>query len=158
MKRLLLTLTFLVMGGNIALAGNPDHVQRLLRTKSCESCDLSGVNLTNYDLSQAKLRGANLTGANLTGVIFVQADLAGADLSYADLSNGVFNGANLSRANLRFSNLTNASLQGVKAKEAFDISGATLQQTVMPSGKVVNPQPTENPQTPVPSAPDQSPR
>jgi len=79
-------------------------VQRLLKTKSCPSCDLAG----------ADLRGAKLNEANLEG-----ADLGRAQLSYADLS-----GANLKKANLKGAHLGGANL------EYADLDGAQLAGTV----------------------------
>ncbi|MFE1748144.1 pentapeptide repeat-containing protein [Coleofasciculus sp. H7-2] len=120
-------------------AENPEHVQRLLINKECQFCDLSNVNLTGYDLSGANLKGANLKGANLTSVVLAGADLTAATLENANLSNAVLNGANLSGAKMRFAKMQYASLQGVKAKEAFDVTGADLTGTIMPSGLVYKP-------------------
>ena len=120
-------------------AENPEHVQRLLIYKECQFCDLSNVNLTGYDLSGAKLKGANLLNANLTSVVLAGADLTAATLEKANLNNAVLNGANLSGTKMRFANLQYASLQGVKAKEAFDVTGADLTGTIMPSGLVYKP-------------------
>ncbi|MBD1836865.1 pentapeptide repeat-containing protein [Coleofasciculus sp. FACHB-64] len=120
-------------------AENPEHVQRLLIYKECQFCDLSNVNLTGYDLSGANLKGANLLNANLTSVVLAGADLTAATLENANLNNAVLNGANLSGTKMRFANLQYASLQGVKAKEAFDVTGADLTGTIMPSGLVYKP-------------------
>jgi uncharacterized protein YjbI with pentapeptide repeats len=76
-------------------AENPDHVKRLLETKQCQGCDLSGVNLTN-----ANLEGVNLSGANLSDAVLVGANLTNANLQ----------AANLTRANLTHAKLTNVYL------------------------------------------------
>lgn len=83
-----------------AQAANPEDVTRLLSTKSCNSCDLSGADLVGVDLTGAQLEGANLNAANLTG-----ADLTGANLTKASLA-----GSNLVGANLQQSILTETSL------------------------------------------------
>ena len=41
--------------------------ERLLRDRSCEKCDLRGVNLEGARLFYAYLRGANLFGAKFNG-------------------------------------------------------------------------------------------
>jgi hypothetical protein len=56
-----------------------------LKGRSCQSCNLSGVNLRRADASGAKLRGANLGGACL-----VDATLAGADVSGANTTGAIF--------------------------------------------------------------------
>ena len=66
MKKILLgTLTMLFLSAAAAQAQNPDHLRQLLRTNSCENCDLSGANLTGLDLREANLQGADLSDANL---------------------------------------------------------------------------------------------
>jgi uncharacterized protein YjbI with pentapeptide repeats len=111
------------------LAENPDHLRKLLSTKSCVQCNLvnaglvmgelaganlSQANLIGANLSQANLVGANLRGANLTG-----ASLYGADLSGADLTGAVVNGTDL-----RESFLSNANLSGTNLQAAY-LQGAT---------------------------------
>lgn len=44
------------------------HLKRLLKTKKCPKCDLSGADLSNADLVGADLRGAELSAAKLDGV------------------------------------------------------------------------------------------
>ena len=90
-------------------AANPEHVLRLLETKECAGCDLSGANLSLAILVNANLRGANLRGANLSG-----ADLTRANLSQADLSSANLNQAYLMMANLDQTNLSGVSTNGTK--------------------------------------------
>ncbi|NJO41499.1 MAG: pentapeptide repeat-containing protein [Cyanobacteria bacterium CRU_2_1] len=66
------------------------RVNRLLQTRACPDCDLSGANLARLDLEGVNLEAANLEGANLQG----------ARLGYA----------NLERANLKDANLVQADL------------------------------------------------
>jgi uncharacterized protein YjbI with pentapeptide repeats len=110
-----------------ARAENPEHLQRLLSTKTCIQCnlvnaglvmgDLTGANLSQSNLiganlSQAKLVGANLRGANLTGASLHGADLSGADLTGAILTGTDLRESFLSNANLAGTNLQSAYLQG----------------------------------------------
>ncbi|WP_017655519.1 pentapeptide repeat-containing protein [Fortiea contorta] len=99
-------------------AANSEHVRRLLATKECQNCDLTGAGLVLADLSGANLSGANLAGANLSRANLSAADLRGANLSGAglfgvNLSSAKLSGANLAGADLRNSYLMNAELNGV---------------------------------------------
>lgn len=98
-----------------------DNVQRLLKTKSCPSCDLAGA-----DLRQAKLNDANLEGANLAGALLSHADLSGANLKTADLR-----GAHLGGADLGYADFEGASLNGTV------LEGALFNATKI-RGRVVN--------------------
>jgi uncharacterized protein YjbI with pentapeptide repeats len=84
-----------------------DNVQRLLKTKSCPSCDLAGA-----DLRQAKLNDANLEGANLAGALLSYADLSGANLKTADLRGAHLGGADLGYADFEGANLNGTVLEG----------------------------------------------
>lgn len=75
------------------LASSTDNIRRLLSTKECQNCNLTGAGLVLADLSGANLTGANLAGANLS-----RANLTGANLSGANLSGASFFGANLTGA------------------------------------------------------------
>lgn len=83
------------------------NLQRLLKSKSCPGCDLSGVNL-----SQSKLENANLEGANLAGAQLSLADLSGANLRKANLQKANLGGADLAYADLEGANLTGTVLEG----------------------------------------------
>ncbi|TKB25729.1 DUF2279 domain-containing protein [Desulfopila sp. IMCC35006] len=76
------------------------NLERLMTTRGCRGCDLTGLDLTRLDLSGVDVEGAdmshtklsltNLSSANLKntrliGAIFAGTDLAGADLRGADL-------------------------------------------------------------------------
>jgi tetratricopeptide (TPR) repeat protein len=111
------------------IAENLSDLNKLLSTKQCFNCNLSGSGLVMANLSGAKLNGANLSQANLS-----RANLTGADLSGADLSGASLYGANLSGANLigaiinhtdlRDSYLHNAVVIGVSFETAY-LQGAT---------------------------------
>ncbi len=79
------------------------------RTQVDVQIDLSGVNLSGRDLSGFDLRQVNLSGANLRG-----ADLSGAQLQKADLSAADLTGADLSEAKLQEADLSWAILRGAK--------------------------------------------
>jgi uncharacterized protein YjbI with pentapeptide repeats len=105
---ILATTMFLIQIGLAApsQAANPHHIQRLLETKQCVGCDLSGANLSGADLREANLGGADLYGADLQG-----ADLQGANLTDAQLDNANLDGADLREVTLQWTNLEGANLQ-----------------------------------------------
>lgn len=91
-----------------ALARKEELIEKLLDTKRCVDCDLSGVDLSgrrlasadlersileNADLHETNLREANLKGAVLRGADLRDADLRKADLYKADLSGADLTGA-----------------------------------------------------------------
>ncbi|MEM1426966.1 MAG: pentapeptide repeat-containing protein, partial [Cyanobacteria bacterium P01_H01_bin.130] len=61
-------------------AADPQHLQQLLQTNSCENCDLRGAGLVYGNLQGANLQGANLQGANLSRSNLRYANLQGANL------------------------------------------------------------------------------
>jgi len=116
-------------GGRIVF--DPADVARLLATKGCPGCalsgaDLAGAELAGADLAGANLGAANLGGANLAGANLIAAGLAGADLSAADLSGAILRQADLSRANLAGADLTAADLTYWVNLTGADLSGAIL--------------------------------
>ena len=82
----ILTLLASLCPGTAAEAENPQHVRRLLDTKQCRGCNLSGANLRQADLKEADLRDAYLAGADLQGADLSKAILVRADLRNANLS------------------------------------------------------------------------
>lgn len=106
-------------------ATKQENAKKLLATKAYNKCDLSGIKLTNADLSNASLMYANLSGADLSG-----ADLTKASLSNSNLEKANFNGANLTRANLGKAVLKNANLSGANLTQAYmltaDLNNASL--------------------------------
>jgi tetratricopeptide (TPR) repeat protein len=97
-----------------ANAENLEHTQRLLSTKQCSQCELSGAGLVLANLAGANLSGADLTRANLSRANLTGADLTGANLTGASLNGANLNGANLSGANLSGSDLRDAYLVGAR--------------------------------------------
>ena len=66
-------------------------LDRLIKTRECVKCDLSGANLRWANLTGANLYEANLYEANLTGTDLIEADLTGAILD--DVIGADFRGA-----------------------------------------------------------------
>ena len=98
-------------------------------------CKLTGTNLQGADLSNADLGRANLSQA-----ILKNTNLNNAYLGYADLEESDLRGANLIGANLRYAHLKNANLCGANLSYAQvnpeQIALAkTNWLTVMPNGK-----------------------
>ncbi len=119
--------TFLCVCATAARAYEEADLRRLLETKECPGCDLSGAPLEGADLRDAELLGANLSdadlwGANLFGAYLSNADLTGAYLRDADLRGAVLRRADLWRADLRRANLTGANLIGADLSNAYLIS------------------------------------
>jgi uncharacterized protein YjbI with pentapeptide repeats len=106
-------------------AENLEDVRRLLSTRECNQCELSGTGLVTSNLAGAKLNGANLSGANLS-----QSNLSGADLSGANLA-----GASLYGANLVGANLAGAILDGTDLRNAY-LTGANLLGTKLDTAYV----------------------
>jgi uncharacterized protein YjbI with pentapeptide repeats len=95
--------------------------EMVFSTKSCEACNLSGMDLHGKDLQNARLAGSNLNGANLTG-----ANLAGADLRQAFLQGAQLPHANLDAANLCGARLNAAPSTAGTSNVAANLTGAFL--------------------------------
>ena len=99
------------------------NLKRLLDTKKCYQCDLSGIDLSDKNLGEADLEGANLTGSNLEKTDLGKAVLRGALLGDANLKKADLRGADLYRADLSGADLTEANMEGAKIDGAV-FSGA----------------------------------
>ncbi|MEA5627207.1 pentapeptide repeat-containing protein [Nostoc sp. UHCC 0251] len=95
-------------------------VEELLEQYAAGVLNFNGIDLTEANLSGAKLNGVNLSNANLS-----IANLSGANLSAANLSNAKLNIARLSGVNLCSAILNNASLNVANLIRA-DLSRAQL--------------------------------
>lgn len=114
----------------VAQAENPEHVQKLIKSRSCPRCDLQGA-----DLSAVNLKNANLEGANLS-----QANLNLADLSGANLANAVLTGASLAWTDLTSANLDNANLSQSRLEGGERLGQAlTFKKAILPNGTVAHP-------------------
>jgi hypothetical protein len=87
--------------------------------------DLSKANLSWANLSKADLFEANLSWANLSKADLFEANLSWANLSKADLFEANLRGANLSKADLRGANLSKANLSWADLSKA-NLSEANL--------------------------------
>jgi uncharacterized protein YjbI with pentapeptide repeats len=121
-----------VATGAIARAENPNHVQQLLQTGKCPSCNLVNADLREAHLIGADLRNANLTGANLTG-----ANLEGADLTGAKLVNATLKQAYFTHADLRWTDMTRTNLQESIAYRA-DTRWALLKDNNLLNAKLLD--------------------
>ncbi|MCX5870869.1 MAG: pentapeptide repeat-containing protein [Deltaproteobacteria bacterium] len=92
--------------------------ERLLETKRCYECNLTGVDLTGKNMDSADLEGADLTGSRLEGVNFENANLKGAILVKVNLRNADLRKADLYKANLSGADLTGAKLDGALLDDA----------------------------------------
>ncbi|NJK36332.1 MAG: pentapeptide repeat-containing protein [Oscillatoriales cyanobacterium RM2_1_1] len=129
-KALGITLTFtsLILGAStvIAQSNSIDPTAFLNgKSRSCQGCDLRGVDLSNSRRVNAQLRQANLSEANLSNGYFEGAFFTCANLAKADLSNAKFPFANFVDADLRGANLQGADLSRT------DLSGAIVDQTTV---------------------------
>ncbi len=92
--------------------------ERLLDTKRCYECSLTGVDLTGKNMDSVDLEGADLTGSTLEGVDLGNANLKGAVLVKVNLRNADLRGADLYKANLSGADLTGAKLEGALLDDA----------------------------------------
>jgi len=126
-----------------AEAANSRHLTRLLKTNACANCDLRQANLRGLDLSRADLRGADLRGAQLRSAKLLNANLSQANLTRANLSYALLIQANISGTRFRFADLSYATLQEATATQSADFSGARLEGTILPDGRVAQPRDIE---------------
>jgi Pentapeptide repeats (8 copies) len=116
------------------------NIQTLLKTGSCNNCnlekanlkgaklfeaDLTEANLMQANLSMANLNATTLTNSNLTGANLFEADLTGADLTGANLFEADLNATTLINLNLTDANLTGATLIAANLMQA-NLSMANL--------------------------------
>ncbi len=122
-----------------AQAENLAHVQQLLNTRQCQSCELDRAgliyaNLTGVDLSGSSMIQANLSRANLTNANLQQTNLVGAMMTSVNLSGANLRGADLRGADLREAYLVGADLQGARLDGAL-LHGAVGAPTSVVSGE-----------------------
>ena len=86
---------------------------------------LEGTNLSEVDLSVAKLNGVHLFRANLRRAKLIGVNLGGAELTEANLSGALLLSVDLTGAGLRFANFFNVALTQANFMEA-DLAGANL--------------------------------
>ena len=83
------------------------HLEQLIKTYVCISCDLTNADLRKKDLTRAKLSGSNLSNAKLSS-----SNLSYADLSFVNFTKGKAYIANFYKASLEGANLTEAKFNG----------------------------------------------
>jgi beta-lactamase regulating signal transducer with metallopeptidase domain len=108
---------------------------------------LKESNLTGFDLSRFNLSNMNLKEADLTSCNFTNANMAGVNIKEAELSGAILKGANLTDANMKELVLTGINLKGAVLKGAnlkeisltdCDLSGSNLAGTVMYEAVIQN--------------------
>lgn len=72
----------------------------LITTRSCNECNLAGIDLSGEDLTDHQLVAADLTGANLDRTVLVGTRLGHANLTGASLRGAVIDGTHLGCAQL----------------------------------------------------------
>lgn len=77
-----------------AAGENPEHVEKLRKTRDCQGCDLTKAKLGGLQAADAKLQNANLTdasfyGGNLRGADLTGAVLDGTNLEMTDLTGAI---------------------------------------------------------------------
>ena len=107
---------------NLSVSADENAITKLMSTKSCIECDLSGANLSGVNLS-----GTNLSYANLNNAVLKGSKLEYTDFTMAKLNGGVnFTEATIS-SNVRFfkASLTGANFSNMQLPN-MDFAGSTL--------------------------------
>lgn len=110
------------------------------RAANLDQFDLSGMDLSGTDFSDASLFETKLNNANLSNVDFYNADVSNAmliesNLEHSDLINADFSNANLTKAILTRTNLTSVDLSSANLQEALldsvRLDGADLSSAIL---------------------------
>lgn len=83
-----LTLVAVILFSGTLYAFEQKDLDRVIATKQCEKCDLSGADLSGANLQGANLQNANLQGAKLLNANLKSADFTGATLTGATWTDG----------------------------------------------------------------------
>ncbi|MEM7656707.1 MAG: pentapeptide repeat-containing protein, partial [Bacteroidota bacterium] len=113
------------------IVGNIRRLNQLgISEINLEDCFLVGANLKSANLAGAKMRKANLEGANLQRVNLENANLNGAVLHDTNLQGANLKGANLKGANFVEGQSLIRSISLMKSQlDKADLRGVTLDQT-----------------------------
>jgi uncharacterized protein YjbI with pentapeptide repeats len=103
-------------------------VQRLLETRECVGCDLSGAMLEEANLEGARLAGAMLEEAKLARARLRKADLSGANLGGADARGADLRGARVDGASFGFAQFQGAILEGLDLREVKELVSANFEE------------------------------
>lgn len=98
------------------------NLEKLISTRSCRGCDLTGLDLTRLDLSEVDVEGADMSHTKLS-----LTNLSSANLKKTTLNGALFAGTDLAGADLR-----GANLQGTSLDNAY-IADAVLDNKPLPS-------------------------
>lgn len=117
MKKQILALSYIALSSTLFInvvdaapsVTAKENLQKLISTKNCPGCDLSGINFNRMDLSKTNLEGADLS----MSTFFLT------NLSYANLKKTTLNGAVFGGADLGDADLTGADLRGVSLDSAY---------------------------------------
>jgi hypothetical protein len=130
------------LGGDTCPASTPERkapdaalVKKLMDTKACPGCDLTGADLTGAELSGAYLEGAKLVGAQLREAKLNGANLDGANLAAARMNKVELKNATLLKALLVGAGLQDADLTDAELTEA-DLTCAVLYKSKFDGAEV----------------------
>lgn len=101
-----------------------------LTKANLSEADLSGANLQKANLTEAQAKGANLTWANLSEATLKYTDLSGANLTHTDLTGTRFNTSFMRGINLSEAVLTNRDFRGVDFSNA-NLHGSHLRKALL---------------------------
>ena len=98
------------------------------RIPSFEGRDLSGWNLSGYELHDVGFRDANLAGTDLSDSLFYGTDFTGANLAGADLSDSDFEGTDFTGANLTGARIARGDISDARIdpEQLLDTRGLTV--------------------------------
>ena len=121
--------------GDVDPALQAEQIAQLDETDICIRCDLRGADLRGWDLDDANLEGSHLANAILTEADLEDVYLVGANLDGADLTDADLSGGRLTFASLENSNLTRADLNVVNFQQA-NLTGAILTEVTLAGGNL----------------------
>lgn len=103
--------------------------QFIASTNECGTCNLSGIDLSNLDLTRSQFDSSNFNGANLTNTIFRNGSMTYADFSGSNtrLAGTDFGNARIGSSRFRNTDLSTANMQSDQPLANFvDFYAATL--------------------------------
>lgn len=114
-----------------ANAFNVVDLTKLKNTGSCAGCDLSGANLSTFNIGTFRGSDKNLSNVNLSGAVLTRANLSyalmtGAKLNNADLSSAVLKGTSLRNADFTNANMLYAVMNSATYCSGANFTGAKL--------------------------------
>lgn len=109
----------------LATAQNAGEIARVQNGESCPGCNLFQAELSYLDLSDVDVSGARLRQANMQLSTFDHWSFENANLSVANLFGTRFNRADFTNANLQAATLVGAYL-GHSTVQGMDLTGANI--------------------------------